>query len=169
MQIRGSKSHTERILELNTRTLLNELPNGNQFRITSNGRIVKKSQETRASNEHTETRIKREENYQNIARPIDKSSIRIAYLNVCGWTKSNRKGNRSDLTLVVKGYPPSSPYTIKFGVDALKYTICLQNFKCSERCSVRNRKVIRGALQEINKYQGFDFGCITKDSPGKVY
>lgn len=63
MQIRGSKSHTERILELNTQTLLNELPNGNQFRITSNGRIVKKTQETRASNGHTETRIKRDENY----------------------------------------------------------------------------------------------------------
>lgn len=38
--LRGSKSHTDRILELNARTLLNKLPNGNQFRITSNGRIV---------------------------------------------------------------------------------------------------------------------------------
>lgn len=41
--LRGSKSHTERILELNARTLLREMPNGNQFRITSNGRIVKKT------------------------------------------------------------------------------------------------------------------------------
>lgn len=39
----SSKSHTERILELNARTLLREMPNGNQFRITSNGRIVKKT------------------------------------------------------------------------------------------------------------------------------
>lgn len=44
--LRGSKSHTDRILDINAQTLLNELPNGNQFRITSNGRIVKKSQET---------------------------------------------------------------------------------------------------------------------------
>ena len=40
--IRGSKTHTERILELNAKTLLSELPNGNQYRVTANGRIVKK-------------------------------------------------------------------------------------------------------------------------------
>lgn len=44
--IRSSKSHTERLIELNARTLLNEIPNGNQFRITSNGRIVKKRPES---------------------------------------------------------------------------------------------------------------------------
>ena len=38
----SSESHTERILELNTKTLLSELPNGNQYRMTANGRIVKK-------------------------------------------------------------------------------------------------------------------------------
>ena len=45
--LRGSKSHTDRILELNARTLLDELPHGDQFRVTSNGRIVKKTQLTR--------------------------------------------------------------------------------------------------------------------------
>ena len=40
--MRGSKTHTERILELNAKTLLSELPNGNQYRVTANGRIVKK-------------------------------------------------------------------------------------------------------------------------------
>lgn len=30
------------------------------------------------------------------------------------------------LTLIDKGYLPSSPYTIKFGVEALKFNICLQ-------------------------------------------
>lgn len=44
--IRSSKSHTERLIELNARTLLNEIPNGNHFRITSNGRIVKKRPES---------------------------------------------------------------------------------------------------------------------------
>ena len=40
--LRSSKNHTERILELNAKTLLSELPSGNQFRVTANGRIVKK-------------------------------------------------------------------------------------------------------------------------------
>ena len=40
--MRGSKTHTERILELNAKTLLSELPNGNQYRVTANGRMVKK-------------------------------------------------------------------------------------------------------------------------------
>lgn len=34
---KSSKSHTDRIIELNARTLLREIPHGNQHRITSNG------------------------------------------------------------------------------------------------------------------------------------
>lgn len=45
MYLRSSKSHTNRLIELNARTILNEIPNGRQFRITSNGRIVKKQNE----------------------------------------------------------------------------------------------------------------------------
>ena len=45
----GSKTHTERILELNAKTLLSELPNGNQYRVTANGRIVKKQPDTGTS------------------------------------------------------------------------------------------------------------------------
>lgn len=41
--LRSSKSHTERLIELNAKTILSQIPNGNQFRITSNGRIVKKT------------------------------------------------------------------------------------------------------------------------------
>ena len=41
--LRGSKTHTQRVLELNARTLLDQMPNGNEFRITSSGRIVKKN------------------------------------------------------------------------------------------------------------------------------
>ena len=40
--LRNSENHTERILELNAKTLLSELPNDNQYRVTANGRIVKK-------------------------------------------------------------------------------------------------------------------------------
>lgn len=61
--LRGSKSYADRILELNA--LLNDLPNGNQFWIKSNGRTVKISlrQQTRASNEHTEPGFERDETY----------------------------------------------------------------------------------------------------------
>ena len=41
--LRSSKSHTERLIELNAKIILNQIPSGNQFRITSNGRVVKKS------------------------------------------------------------------------------------------------------------------------------
>ena len=40
--LRSSKAHTERILELNSKTLLLQMPNGNQFRVTGDRRIVKK-------------------------------------------------------------------------------------------------------------------------------
>lgn len=49
--MRGSKTHTERFLELNARTLLKELERGKYFRITSNERIVKKTPE-RPETEH---------------------------------------------------------------------------------------------------------------------
>ena len=41
--IRSSKTHTERLFELNVLTLLNQLPNRNDFCITGNGRIVRKA------------------------------------------------------------------------------------------------------------------------------
>ena len=40
--LRSSKTHTERLLELNTRTLLKHIPNGDQLRLTSHGKIVPK-------------------------------------------------------------------------------------------------------------------------------
>ena len=40
--LRSSKTHTERLLELNAKTLLKEMPNGDDFRVTASGRIVKK-------------------------------------------------------------------------------------------------------------------------------
>ena len=47
--MRESKTRTERMLELNAKTLLSELPNGNQYRVTANGRIVKKQPDTGTS------------------------------------------------------------------------------------------------------------------------
>ena len=56
--LRSSKTHTERLIELNARTILSELPNGNTFRITANGRIVKRAprnMDTDAHNSQPET------------------------------------------------------------------------------------------------------------------
>ena len=40
------KSHEERLIEINVKALLKELPNGNQFRFTGSGRLVDKRVET---------------------------------------------------------------------------------------------------------------------------
>ena len=40
--LRSSKSHTERLLELNAKTIFSELPNGHLYRVAANGRILKK-------------------------------------------------------------------------------------------------------------------------------
>ncbi len=40
--VRSSKSHVERILELNTQMLLQEIPTGYLFRLTANGRLIRK-------------------------------------------------------------------------------------------------------------------------------
>ena len=37
--LKSSKSHAERLIELNTRALLRELPHGHNFRLDANGRI----------------------------------------------------------------------------------------------------------------------------------
>ncbi len=42
--LRSSKSHVERLVDLNFRTILQEMPGGNQYRITGNGRLVKKTE-----------------------------------------------------------------------------------------------------------------------------
>ena len=41
--IQSSRTHVERLLELNVKAVLNELPNGNTYRVTANGRLVKKT------------------------------------------------------------------------------------------------------------------------------
>ena len=40
--IRSAQTHEERIMRLNMQTLLNDLPNGDDYRFTGNGRLVKK-------------------------------------------------------------------------------------------------------------------------------
>ena len=42
--LRSSKTHAERLMDVNFRTILSEIPRGNTFRITGNGRIVKQTE-----------------------------------------------------------------------------------------------------------------------------
>ena len=44
--LRSSKTHTERIMEQNTKTMLNHMPGGKDYRITANGRLVQKQLNT---------------------------------------------------------------------------------------------------------------------------
>ena len=45
--IRSSMSHTDRLIQLNFQTLLRDLPNGDQYRVTANGKLVKQDTATR--------------------------------------------------------------------------------------------------------------------------
>ena len=44
MYLRSSKSHTDRLVETNFKTLLHEMPNGNSYCLAGNRRILKKSE-----------------------------------------------------------------------------------------------------------------------------
>ena len=54
--VRSSKTHLERLMDLNFRTVLAEIPQGNSYEITGNGRLVKQNehyaQSVRSSNSH---------------------------------------------------------------------------------------------------------------------
>ena len=57
--IQSAKSHVERLLELNARTLLRELPQGRSYRVSGNGRILR-----RQGNDAAETAANRNQNGQ---------------------------------------------------------------------------------------------------------
>ncbi|CAH1272533.1 Hypp4873 [Branchiostoma lanceolatum] len=49
--IRSAKSHTDRLIELNFRTLLREIPGGKDYFITGSGRVQRRDgRDTRADN-----------------------------------------------------------------------------------------------------------------------
>ena len=91
--LRRSKSHTNRMLQLNARTLFDDLRYGDRFCVTPNERIVKKTQLTRPHgriNENTTPKQRNERSSLNAkinTHPI--GTISIGHINVCGWAKSN--------------------------------------------------------------------------------
>ena len=47
--IRSSKSHTDRLIEMNFRTILGMIPGGDNMKITANGRLMDKTERDRAN------------------------------------------------------------------------------------------------------------------------
>ncbi|CAG2237923.1 unnamed protein product [Mytilus edulis] len=56
--IQSSKSRIERLIETNTRTILRELPQGKSYRVTANGKILKKSNEPVSDTDNTDMETK---------------------------------------------------------------------------------------------------------------
>ena len=63
--LRTSKSHSDRLMELNMKTLLNEIPNGEQYRIAGNGRLVMKEQVTMSGSQSQVERTPITQNQHN--------------------------------------------------------------------------------------------------------
>ena len=73
--LRSSKPHTERLLEVNLKTLLSEIPNGNQYRIAGNGRLVKKDfldvQQT--VSQQVSASVQSNQRYSDITSPLSQT------------------------------------------------------------------------------------------------
>ena len=54
--IRSSQTHAERLIQLNFKTILNEMPNGGEYRVTGNGRLVRKQQVFEEQTDRNRTR-----------------------------------------------------------------------------------------------------------------
>ncbi|CAC5380632.1 unnamed protein product [Mytilus coruscus] len=72
--IQGAKSRIERLLENNTCAILRKLPQGNQFRLTGNGRILRKTQ----NNEDSEVDVPKKHSTQNDFSDFDSIRSRTA-------------------------------------------------------------------------------------------
>ena len=69
----SDRTYAERLSEINTRTLMRHLPRGDNL---ANGRIRECQPADQAHGTQQET-------------PRPSGSIKLAHLNVCGWTKDN--------------------------------------------------------------------------------
>lgn len=63
--LRSSKTHAERIHEMNVRTLLNIIPQGNSFRLTGNGKLVRKQNAQASAPSHHAGQRNQTENLSN--------------------------------------------------------------------------------------------------------
>ena len=67
--IRKSESHTERLLRLNMKKLLDTLPNGNDYGFTGSGRLLRKSELSEFRNARKNTR---DEEYDEWSDALDR-------------------------------------------------------------------------------------------------
>ena len=92
--LKSSKSHAERLIELNARAILRELPQGWSLRVDSNGRI-----KPRIVNDNRAEAS----DINAYDHPRSNETIKIAQIIVCGWTKDNHD-LRSSLIKCVNAY-----------------------------------------------------------------
>ena len=75
MDIKSSKSHAERLIDLNARMLLKKLPSGHNLVVDANGRFKEKHDGVNPNQQKEFARFQ--------------SNISVAHVNVCGWTINN--------------------------------------------------------------------------------
>ena len=68
MYLRNCKLHTDRLIELKIKQILKMVPNGEQYRVNANGRIMKRSDNSRPRN--TDIRHTDEDNEGQSSRPL---------------------------------------------------------------------------------------------------
>ena len=92
MFIQSAKSQLERLLELNARTHLRELPQGRSYRVSGNGCILRRRGNEAAQNVAAGNRdMEAEQSHTDKGIPRFYENITLCHLNVCGWTKSNEQ------------------------------------------------------------------------------
>ena len=91
VQIRSSKSRIERIMEMNARVVLRNLPQGRSLRVNASRRIqqhVQQQQQQAYEPSQINTGQTQEADVQDASRP---KSISLAHLNECGWNTDNNE------------------------------------------------------------------------------
>ena len=112
--LRSSQTHAERLIHLNFRKLLEELPNGNEFRMTGNGRLIKQSTDNthqkksvnmkdymdhsgKGNSSDSQTSVK--VNYSTKPGPLDMSVKPKSYAQVDRVSQPINQGNTFNQTL----------------------------------------------------------------------
>lgn len=80
--IRSSKSRIERLIEMNDRAVLRQLPDGRTLRVDASGRI-----QQRKPNERQDQQVLNDETPFGTVRSSD--SVKLGNVNICGWTREN--------------------------------------------------------------------------------
>lgn len=101
--LKSCKTHAERLIELNARAILKELPRGKSFRVEANSKIKTRSVAHEATPGNTGN--------QNIDEESPQHNDTIAHVNVCGWTNDNHalliKAVNAEITCISEMHLPN--------------------------------------------------------------